>query len=73
MVYPLVGGYQLAVPPVPPPGEHLVLSLLGEEGVEEVGMASVSPTPTRSHMVIEPFPVMGSVRSSRPTQEEEEV
>lgn len=45
VVCPLVGGYRLAVPPVPPPGELLVVSLLGEEEeVEQVGKVVVSAT-----------------------------
>ena len=38
------GGYQLPVPPVHPPEELPVLSLVGEEVAEEVGMTMVRVT-----------------------------
>lgn len=50
---PLVGGYQLAVLLVPPPEELLVLSLLGEQEVKEVGKVVVSAMLMRSSVIID--------------------
>lgn len=71
MAYPSVGGYQLAVPPVPPLEEPLVLSLLG---VEEVEKAVVSVALKASNGADEFRPLwLRIIRSSRSTQEEEKV
>ena len=59
--------------PVPPPEEPLVLNLLGEQEVEEVGKAVVSTTFMGSSIVIELCSVVSVVRSSRSTKEEEKV
>ena len=66
MVCPLVEGYQRIVPPVPPPEELLVLSLLGGQEVEEVGKVVVSIAPMGSSAVIKPFYVVGLGQAAAP-------